>query len=91
MSAKSAEHVARYVTQVSEIQSALADLHRWASNLPIPTSGMELETLHYGHVGTVGRIHAVLSEAASSATANRVFMSSLSGRPLRGWCRRARR
>jgi len=67
MSVKDETAVARYVTQVTEIQTALAQLHRWASSLPIPTSGVEIPNLHYGHLGTVGRIRERLGEVVQSA------------------------
>ena len=62
MSVKNREFVERYVSDVQETLSALANLREFVESLPAPENG-ELWNLHYGHIGSVNEIKRLIGEA----------------------------
>ena len=74
MSVKNREFVERYVSDVQETLSALANLREFVESLPAPENG-ELWNLHYGHIGSVNEIKRLIGEAM-------VHADSLTGYPV---------
>jgi len=68
MSVKSQEHVDRYVAQVCGLQAAIANLAEFVDTLPSPDENNELPSpIHYGHTGSVARLHNLIAEAMKVA------------------------
>lgn len=66
MSVKNTNSVTAYVANVAEILAAIENLKEFVESLPAPVDG-ELPNLHYGHVGSVAKIHELIGEASRYA------------------------
>jgi hypothetical protein len=68
MSIKSQAHVNLYTAQVCELQGAIANLAEFVDTLPAPDENNELPSpFHYGHTGSVARLHELIAEAMKIA------------------------
>jgi hypothetical protein len=66
MTVKSKKHVSEYASRVAEIQAALQNILEWTENLPAPDDAYEIPNLHYGHMGTIERIHNLVGEISKA-------------------------
>jgi len=56
--------VESYVSQVMEVRGVLANISEFADSLPAPDENENINGMHYGHIGSIGRIHTLLTEAS---------------------------
>ena len=68
MSVKSQSHVNIYAAHVCELKGGIANLAEFIENLPSPDEHNELPSpFHYGHIGSVERLHELIAEAMKIA------------------------
>lgn len=68
MSVKHGESVRQYVASVDGLRDIVQRMSLFLDSLPAPDDDGTLPSLHYGHLGSVAKIHALAKEAINMAT-----------------------